>query len=339
MSKRPTSCPEDTDSLVSQLIPIFTREVSLQAHFSFGSQTAGGQRTTQTRSADGPDQPELRTTHHCWSDGKGGHCSVACTNNGMSLDYINPAKHLRKDNLSNSTTKTHCETQAVRSLTFSGRDEVNKSKQKPYDRRCKSTAHIVLKRSDEKEPKNIPHEFHSVPRRDYTKAPSKSDNTTSKNSSDRKSKSDVERPLGAIKEDEFHSCAHGFSSRDYKTCCIPNMHCSCSSCTYFCNYHRYCRGSSCCHSCSHELPQDSQHHSFDHYRYCCHLDRQGCYAHPRDEDQCRNHVEKSCHRSNCCSRYQRHPKKDFHRIDESSELRSRRREKNAPNKSQDRPAF
>ncbi|XP_066947696.1 uncharacterized protein Pkn isoform X2 [Macrobrachium rosenbergii] len=214
--------------------PVYSREVTLQAHFTFGTPSMAPVQyahvtPTSTSSLSGRPLMASGAPVEQWrwtGDGAsaGAQCSITCGREGLTMTYnAQPTNNIRGIPLIpcticdylvaghpehhmptiTTTTATSCSTSpgtattlpittcfattpssptftrslmdlskpqeqspAPRSLTFSGsldRATQRPVQQRPYGRRCKSTAHIILQNNEMQVPKETrPHEFHST---------------------------------------------------------------------------------------------------------------------------------------------------------------------------------
>lgn len=310
---------------LAHLTPIFSREMSLQAHFSFGSQTANGvhgcipQITSDFHHPCTADHNNSYANHRdiaapkqgkhfCWRADDGSHRSMACgDNNCMSITYnahqpvqaSQYGRHVctqtpfgqrikRRTSLSNNhlpltqaeDTNTgvndgtvKCEL-PIRSFTFNGTQNSGKGP-KQYGRRCKSTAHIVLKQNPEKRIDNLPHESHSISKRDNSKPRVLNKDSVNCKKYDCKSDQFCRRqPSGDL---------HRFSEENNRCCsgyCNPQPS-SCGSC-HNCSGYRAMNSCSCSHNYHHQCHNHNHHYpppSSCQHASCCSNNAQYC----RDE--------------------------------------------------------
>ncbi|XP_068210041.1 LOW QUALITY PROTEIN: uncharacterized protein [Palaemon carinicauda] len=237
-SNPPKSDKENTkgDQQQDPQNPVYSREVTLQAHFTFGTPSMAPVQyahvtPTSTSSLSGRPLMASGAPAEQWrwtGDGAsaGAQCSITCGREGLTMtynaqpsnniqgiplipcticDYLvagHPDHHMPTITTTTATSSsaipgtstalpiTTCFTStpasptftqslvdlskpqeqspAPRSLTFSGsldRATQRPVQQRPYGRRCKSTAHIILQNNDIQVPKETrPHEFHSTSR-------------------------------------------------------------------------------------------------------------------------------------------------------------------------------
>ena len=203
--------PDDGAECSSRYIPLFSREMSLQAHFSFGGQTAGAPQVNLRQISSGNPSSELdrngacgpllcsKGRHFRWRGEDGSRCSLSCNPDSLTVSYNTPhdrsPRHdmvssrdkqissavgplpvmLAQDSCNDDPSKAGDSNKPFRSLTFSGSQAKPKAAQKQYGRRCKSTAHIVLQQNESKASKQ-PHEFHEVPHRRNYASPKEKNN-------------------------------------------------------------------------------------------------------------------------------------------------------------------
>lgn len=217
------------DTKKDDLTPVYSREVTLQAHFTFGTPSMAPVQyahVTPTSTSSLSGRPLMASGAEQWrwrGDGSatGAQCSITCGREGLTMTYnAQPANNVQgipfipcavcdsmvaahTDHLSTITTTTTSTTSSpgtiaslacatcftstpssptftrslmdlskpqeqptTRSLTFSGsldRATQRPVQQRPYGRRCKSTAHIILQNNELQGPKETrPHEFHAT---------------------------------------------------------------------------------------------------------------------------------------------------------------------------------
>ncbi|XP_063608535.1 uncharacterized protein LOC134782805 isoform X4 [Penaeus indicus] len=228
VSSQSTTAPSDVSK--SQT-PIYSRELTLQAHFTFGTPSMAPVQyahVTPTSTSSVSGRPLMASggpvEHFRWGAEHGAQCSITCGREGLTMTYNAPsaaspspalaAQHLIPCAICNSLAlnragpplSSQVDTAAVRgapltasaaaatsitttspapaytrslmdlsrpgdqvatrSLTFSGsldRATQRPQQQRPYGRRCKSTAHIILQNNELQVPRESrPHEFHST---------------------------------------------------------------------------------------------------------------------------------------------------------------------------------
>lgn len=248
---------------MARLTPLFSKEMSLQAHFTFGAQTVGGPHAEVPRIStnalclkNGQGEPS-KNKHFCWTGDGGSHCSMACSDTGMSVAYNRtPNTSEVTRNLSYTsplpvaTVSDDCEETRskpdlpLRSLTFSGPNKSPRTDQKQYNRRCKSTAHIVLQR-DDKTSKGTPHEFHSTGHRNYSKPREKLDDRPGSRQNKKPTNARNTSALPKVEEMEGCSSCHLQASAPCCSChhcaahLISSLPCSCQSCVHFYQHLRH----------------------------------------------------------------------------------------------------
>ena len=288
---------------LAHLTPIFSREMSLQAHFSFGAQTAGGPHTfalpisthgvcnahrnfehTSSNHCIVPVHGALR----CWTADDGSYCSMACGDDGLSVSYKSqqqtcdpqPVK-LNSSYNKNTMPVNHSNNEIghseenikpdlpVRSKTFNGTQNSGKTLQKAYGKRCKSTAHIVLKQNEDSV--KLPHEFHSLPQRDYSKPRDRSkDSARCKRSEGNSNNGAVQqgrssRFVAVPEESGFQSgCFNRHVCRHCGVQPVINVPCSCPACLY--SHHQQCHN----HCFSETVQSSSCCRGNCHHSHCCH---------------------------------------------------------------------
>ena len=145
------------------LIPLYSREMTMQAHITFSASNAKGSQGTS--SVPTLQQPIPSNVQHQWKDDVA-HCFIKCGNDGLTMSYDSPSgpsvpTHLQRPSMlqiQNNSPRpidpggNFC---PGRSATFSGGNRTPRL----YGRRCKSTAHIVLQNSDSSQPSMRSHEF------------------------------------------------------------------------------------------------------------------------------------------------------------------------------------
>ncbi|KAF2368597.1 C2 domain [Trinorchestia longiramus] len=277
--------PKDGDDLLSRLTPIFSREMSLQAHFSFGAQTVGGPHTVVPRVSSSALCPkhtgsnDTKGKHFCWRAEDGSHCTMACGDDGVSVAYNKTPRAFEVTRNMSYTSPLPLKTVnpeeknsnkselPLRSLTFSGPNKSPRPAQKQYGRRCKSTAHIVLKQNETS--KEAPHEFHCLPKRDYAQPKTLHDARSTVNSSKKTCSSDhYNSSLHNVQESETCYSFHP----PHATCCschycmahlANSLPCSCRSCIHMCHHLQHHMA---CHPEKHShcyRPQDYRYRSTD----------------------------------------------------------------------------
>ncbi|KAK7079531.1 hypothetical protein SK128_028583 [Halocaridina rubra] len=222
---------DDPDKKEGDPTPVYSREVTLQAHFTFGTPSMAPVQyahVTPTSTSSLSGRPLMASggpsEHWQWTgDGAatGAQCSITCGREGLTMTYnAQPTSNIRgvplvpcticdslvaahPDHVTTITTTTTTSTTlpgtvaslpittcvsatpssptftrslmdlsrpqeqpTARSLTFSGsldRATQRPTQQRPYGRRCKSTAHIILQNNEMPGTKEMrPHEFHST---------------------------------------------------------------------------------------------------------------------------------------------------------------------------------
>lgn len=336
--------------------PVYSREVTLQAHFTFGTPSMAPVQyahVTPTATSSLGGRPLMASgaplEHWRWTgDGTaaGAQCSITCGREGLTMTYnAQPVGNIRgiplvpcticdslvaahPDHLTTATTTTTStalpgtvaslpittclstastsptftrslmdlskpqEQIATRSLTFSGsldRATQRPVQQKPYGRRCKSTAHIVLQNNEMPGPRDTrPHEFHSTMREGTTSQPLDEDRPASEPRGRARQRGGAESRfsgIGASGWERLHTVTEEHEQSRRSTYgrgppSVPTMPqlmppcCPCHHCTALYSFMSSLAHERTCHACAH--------HHHHHHPPCSppHSHTQGPPSHP-----------------------------------------------------------
>jgi len=258
--------------------PIYSREMSMQAHFTFGNQISSIPRFGAPPLGSNTQRPlaDNHQNHTCWREEDGSRYALSCHPQGMTVRYNTPSyilpesnhHHYSRSNTAplpieaavepsrNDTHNTEVRlAKPSRSSTFNCAESKEKVPQKPYGRRCKSTAHIVLKPNRKENQKA--HEFHDTFQREFPRIKPKSDApplTRAEGGKYHRMKGAPLPKMNKIPEEGCHHdcCGCSYSESNYCGChhcsvwrIMSTVSCTCTAClNEFRHRRNHCKQSS-----------------------------------------------------------------------------------------------